>query len=146
MGNCAGYFFGGRVGKRLFAREDSKFFHKKHLARAHAFYEKHGGKAIILARFVPIVRTFAPIVAGVSDMTFMKFFSYTLVGALIWAVGVPTAGFYLGRAIPDIDKYLIPIIGLIILVSILPAVYELTKTKEQRAALMGYMKSFITKD
>ena len=125
VGPAVGYWFGRAVGPRLFNREDSRFFHRKHLERAHAFYERHGGKALILARFMPVVRTFAPIVAGAGRMSYVPFVVYTLIGAVIWAVGVIWAGFYLGSVIPDVDKYLLPIIGLIIVASIAPSVIHL---------------------
>jgi membrane-associated protein len=121
-GDSVGYTFGYRVGRRLFQREDSIWFHKKHLYRAQAFYEQHGGKALILARFMPVVRTFAPIVAGLGSMNYPRFVLYTLVGAVIWAAGVTWAGYYLGSVIPDVDKYLLPIVALIIVASIAPSV------------------------
>lgn len=144
-GNCTGYVFGKHVGKRLFNRENSLLFHKEHLKRANAFYTKHGGKTIILARFMPIIRTFAPIVAGVGDLPFPIFFTYSVVGGALWAFGVTLAGFFLGKAIPDIDKYLLPIIGIVVLVSLAPAAYELLKTKEQRQKLYHLAKSFVSK-
>src|SRR5437667_1539960 len=110
LGNCVGYFFGKHVGKRLFYKEDSLLFHKDHIIRAKNFYNKHGGKTIILARFLPIIRTFAPIVAGVSEMNFGLFTLYSIAGAVVWAIGLPIAGFYLGKYIPNIDKIIIPII------------------------------------
>ncbi|MGH7249976.1 MAG: DedA family protein, partial [Minisyncoccia bacterium] len=110
LGNAVGYLFGKHVGKKLFQKKDSRFFRKKHIIRAHEFYERHGGKTILLARFIPIVRTFGPIVAGVSDMNFISFIAYSMLGAMVWAVGLPVAGYYLGRSIPDVDKYLLPII------------------------------------
>ena len=125
LGPAVGYWFGYQVGPRLFNREDSRFFHKKHLERAHAFYEQHGGKALVLARFMPVVRTFAPIVAGIARMRYGAFVVYTLIGAAVWAIGVTWAGFYLGNVIPDVDKYLLPIIALIIIASIAPSVIHL---------------------
>lgn len=122
LGDSVGYSFGRRVGPRLFTREDSTFFQKKHLERAHAFYERHGGKAIILARFMPIVRTFAPIVAGAAAMSYPRFLTYNVVGGLLWGVGVTWAGYFLGSLVPDVDKYLLPIIALIIVASIAPSV------------------------
>jgi membrane-associated protein len=121
---AAGAFFGSRVGRRLFQREDSIFFHKKHLLKAEAFYEKHGGKAIVLARFMPIVRTFAPIVAGMGRMTYGRFLFYNVFGGLLWGVGVTVAGFYFGRLLPpdEVDRYLLPVIALIVIVSVLPSV------------------------
>ncbi len=135
LGNIVGYLFGKHIGKKLFEKEDSRLFRKKHIARAHAFYEKHGGKTILLARFIPIVRTFGPIVAGVSEMNFVSFLSYSTIGALVWAVGLPVAGYYLGKSIPDVDKYLFPIIFLIISISLIPALFETLKDKDRRAKI-----------
>ncbi|MBI2430802.1 MAG: VTT domain-containing protein [Candidatus Levybacteria bacterium] len=143
LGDSTGYAFGHRVGKRLFRRSDSFFFHKDHLIRAKNFYDKHGGKTIILARFMPLIRTFAPIVAGMGDMPYVKFLSYNIVGAFLWAVGLPLAGFYLGKTIPDVDRYLLPIIAAIILISIAPGIYQAVKTKEQRAQLRVVFVSLI---
>lgn len=131
-GNCVGYLFGKHVGRRLFHRKDSLLFHKDHLDRAHTFYEKYGGKTIILARFLPIIRTFAPIVAGIADLSFLTFLLYSSIGGLIWAVGLPVAGFFLGKAIPNVDHYLLPLIILIVLISLAPALYEMIHTKEKR--------------
>lgn len=126
-GNAVGYHFGHRIGKRLFVKEDSLFFHKNHLVRAKLFYQKHGAKAIVLARFMPIVRTFAPIVAGIGEMSYPKFLFYSAFGGVLWAIGLPVLGFFLGRSIPDIDRYLILIIALIILASISPGIYHVLK-------------------
>ena len=144
LGNVVGYYFGKHVGRRIFNREDSIFFHRDHIKRAHEFYERYGGKTIILARFVPVIRTFVPIVAGVSDMNFIEFFLFSTFGALLWAVGVPVAGFYLGRVIPNIDKYLFPIIALVILISIAPALVEVLKHKEGRQKTVALFKYFFT--
>ncbi|HEU5315465.1 MAG TPA: VTT domain-containing protein [Chloroflexota bacterium] len=123
-GDSVGYSFGSRVGRRLFQREDSIFFHKKHLERAQAFYERHGGKAIVLARFMPIVRTFAPIVAGMGQMTYGRFLFYNLFGGLLWGVGVTVAGYFFGQLLPpdQVDRYLLPVIVLIVVVSVAPSV------------------------
>ncbi len=137
LGNTVGYFFGKHVGKRIFNREDSIFFHKDHIMRARSFYDKHGGKTIILARFLPILRTFAPIVAGVSEMNFGIFTLYSMIGALVWAVGLPIAGFYLGKYIPNIDKIILPIIVLAVIVPLLSSIYELVKTKERRQRIVA---------
>jgi membrane-associated protein len=136
LGDNVGYTFGRRVGRRLFQREDSVLFHKKHILRAQAFYEKHGAKTIVLARFVPIVRTFAPIVAGVGEMHYRTFVTYNLVGGLLWAVGITVAGYFLGNAIPDVDKYLLPIIVLIIFVSVLPGIIHILRDEEMRGSLI----------
>lgn len=137
IGDSVGYTFGHRVGPRLFQREDSLLFSKNNVLKAQEFYEKHGGKAIVLARFVPVIRTFAPIVAGVGNMKYSRFVMFNLVGGFFWAVGVTVAGYFLADVIgPDnIDKYLLPIIVLIILVSVAPPLYHMFKEKENRDAL-----------
>lgn len=127
LGDSVGYTFGHRVGKKLFNKEDSIFFHKKHLVRAQKFYEKHGGKTVTIARFLPIVRTFAPIVAGIGDMPYKKFLMYNVLGAFLWAVCLPFAGFFLGNLIPSVDKYLLPIIVLIVIASVLPSVIHIMR-------------------
>ncbi len=133
IGDSVGYLFGKRVGKRLFQREDSRLFSKKNLYKAQAFYQKHGGKAIVLARFIPVVRTFAPIVAGIGDMQYTRFAMFNVVGGFIWAVGVTVAGYFLAAVIgPEkIDTYLLPIIVIIVLISVAPPAYHLWK--ERRA-------------
>ncbi len=119
-GDAVGYAFGNRVGRRLFQRPESRLFRPEYLRRAEVFFEQHGGKAIILARFMPIVRTFVPIIAGVGAMRYPRFAAFNVIGALLWAVGLPIAGYFLGKSIPNVDRYLLPIILLIIVVSIAP--------------------------
>lgn len=131
LGDNVGYATGYRFGRKLFQKEDSWLFHKKHLVKTQAFYEKHGKKTIVLARFMPIVRTFAPIVAGIGAMKYKTFMSYNLIGGFIWTVGITLLGYYLGQVIPDVDKYLLPIVGLIIVVSLLPSVIHIIQ--ENRA-------------
>ena len=133
VGDSVGYAFGRRVGPALFTREESFWFNKRHVERAHAFYEKHGGKAIILARFMPFIRTFAPIVAGIGMMNYTKFLTYNVVGGLLWALGVTWAGYYLGTVVPDIDKYLLPIIAAIVIVSVAPSAFHLWRERAQSA-------------
>ncbi len=142
-GDSVGYYIGHKFGRRLFHRSDSLFFHKDHLIRAQRFYEKHGGKTIILARFIPIIRTFAPVVAGIGNMEYSKFLAFNVVGGFLWAVGLPLAGYFLGRAIPDVDRYLLPIIAAIVLVSIAPGIYHAMKTKKQRRQLIATAKSLL---
>lgn len=143
IGDSVGYAFGRRVGRSLFNREDSLLFHKKNVLKAQAFYEKHGGKAIVLARFMPIVRTFAPIVAGIGTMEYRRFVTFNLIGGLLWAVGVTLAGYFLGSAIPDIDRYLLPIVALIIFVSVAPPAYHMLKERENREALLRLFKRVV---
>jgi membrane-associated protein len=136
-GDSVGYAFGRRVGRRLFQRENSAFFKKKHLLAAEAFYEKHGGKAIVFARFVPIVRTFAPIVAGIGQMHYRRFVSFNIIGGILWACGITLAGYFLGSAIPDVDKYLLPIIVLLIIIPGLPSLIHVLRDAEMRTSLIN---------
>lgn len=120
-GDAVGYTFGKRVGKRLYQRPDSRFFKRSHLAAAEAFYERHGGKTIVVARFLPFVRTFAPIVAGAAGMAYGRFALFNFTGALIWAVGMPVAGFALGEVLGEtLDRYLFVVLAIVVLVSLLP--------------------------
>ncbi|MDD3774235.1 MAG: VTT domain-containing protein [Patescibacteria group bacterium] len=128
-GDSVGYLFGLKVGRKLFKRKNSRFFHKENLIKAEKFYKKHGAKTIVLARFMPFVRTFAPIVAGVSKMHYKTFVSYNIIGGMLWTLTLPTLGFYLGRSIPDVDKYLLPIIFLIVFVSASPIIINFIKQK-----------------
>jgi membrane-associated protein len=125
LGDNVGYATGHKFGRRLFRKDDSWLFHKKHLISAQKFYEKHGRKTIVLARFMPIVRTFAPIVAGIGAMSYRIFAVYNLIGGFAWTFGVVLLGFFLGKVIPDVDKYLLPIIVLIVVVSIAPSIVHL---------------------
>ncbi|MDO8618561.1 MAG: VTT domain-containing protein [Candidatus Daviesbacteria bacterium] len=139
-GDSLGYYVGKRFGRKLFQKENSIWFHKSHLDKAQKFYDKHGGKTIILARFVPIVRAFAPVVAGIGVMQYKRFVLFNLVGAVLWAIIIPFLGYYLGSIIPDVDKYLLPIIGLIIIASVLPAVHQVLTDAEMRASITSRFK------
>jgi membrane-associated protein len=134
-GDSVGYAFGHRWGRRLFDRPDSRFFKKENLHRAERFYAKHGGKTIIIARFVPVVRTFAPIVAGMGEMSYRKFLSYNIIGGTIWGLGMPFLGYWLGGTVPGIDRYLLPVLAIIIFLSVLPGILEMVKTPERRRSL-----------
>lgn len=129
MGDSFGYAFGKKIGPKIFNKDNSFFFNKNNLIKAKDFYEKHGAKTIIFARFIPIVRTFAPIVAGVGEMKYKKFISYNVIGGFVWSFGMTLAGYYLGLVVPDIDKYLLPIILIIISTSFIPAILEYLKKK-----------------
>ena len=134
-GDQVGYLIGRRAGPALFNRPDSRFFHKKNVERAKAYFDEHGSKTIILARFVPVVRTFAPMVAGVAEMEYRRFVTFNVIGGVVWGAGVTLAGYLLGNTIHDIDRWLLPIIGLILAVSLLPVVREVWKArKESRTA------------
>ena len=139
VGDSVGYAFGKKAGPAIFRKEDSRFFNKKNLDRAQKFYEKHGGKTIILARFMPIVRTFAPILAGVGKMKYTHFIAYNIVGGFVWTVGLTSLGFYLGNILPDPDKYILPIIILIIVLSVLPGIIHVMRDKETRDKLVRFI-------
>lgn len=128
LGDNVGYWFGKKLGIKLFSKEDSFFFKKKYLSDAQHFYEKHGKKTIILARFIPIVRTFAPIVAGIGNMKYKTFFMYNVIGGFVWSVGLTVLGYILGATVPGIDKYLLPIIIFIVFISFLPGIYQVSKS------------------
>lgn len=127
LGDAVNYAIGRRVGPRVF-REGSRFLKKEHLDRTHAFYEKHGGKTIILARFIPIVRTFAPFVAGIGQMSYKRFATYNVVGAIVWVVLFVWAGWQFGKT-PFVQKNFHYVILAIIVLSILPAVFEWWRAK-----------------
>lgn len=124
IGYILNYAIGKKIGERLFTDEHSRWFNPKRVAYAKAFFDKYGPKTIVLGRFVPIVRTFAPAIAGAVGMDHRKFVTYTTIGAIVWAIGVTLLGYYLGQMIPNADKYLLPIIVGIIVVSLVPPVYE----------------------
>lgn len=124
-GDATGYAIGRTYGRRLFNRPDSRWFKREYLERAEGFFENHGGKAVILARFIPIVRTFVPMVTGMGAMHYPRFACFNVIGALLWAVGITLAGYFLGNVIPDIDAYLLPIIFFIVAISLLPPAIHL---------------------
>lgn len=123
-GDTAGYWIGYHLGPKIFNKEDSFFFHKNHLVRTQKFYEKHGPKTIILARFVPVVRTFAPTVAGAGRMNYKKFLTYNIIGGIGWVVSMTFLGFFLARSIPDIEKKVHWVVLVVIVLSILPILKE----------------------
>jgi membrane-associated protein len=132
-GDSVGYAFGRKIGPALFSREDSFFFHKKHALQAKAFYEKYGVKTIVLARFIPIVRTFAPIVAGIGDMKYKIFLSYNVIGGVIWTSSVTLLGYFLGSLVPQTEKYLNVIIIAIIVISFVPVAVEYIREKRKQS-------------
>ncbi len=127
-GDAVGYTFGRRVGRRLYNRPDSRFFKKSHLLAAEGFYERHGGKTIVIARFLPFVRTFAPIVAGTANMRYRRFAAYNVTGAILWAIGLPVAGFLLGEALgEELDRYLLLVLAAVVLLSVLPTAVHIAR-------------------
>ena len=122
IGDATSYFIGSRLGSALYNRPDSRFFKKAHLEAARAFYEKHGGKAIIIARFMPVVRTFVPVVAGIAQMPYRRFAIFNVIGAASWIFSMTMLGFVLGNMIPDIGKHIEKVIIVIVFLSILPGI------------------------
>ncbi len=132
IGDTVGYWIGYHVGPRLFNKEDSLFFKKSHILRTKAFYEKYGSKTIVLARFVPIVRTFAPTVAGVAQMNYKKFLTYNVLGGLGWVLSMTSIGYFLGRSIPNIDKNIHYVALVVIVLSFLPIVKEYLAARKEK--------------
>lgn len=138
LGDSTGYYFGKKIGPKIFTRPDGIFLNKSNIRKTQSFYSLHGGKTIILARFLPIIRTLAPLMAGVGAMPYLKkFLPFSLLGSLIWAVGITLAGFYLGKIIPQADKYILPIVLLIILISLVPSLYHIAKDEATRKRLLS---------
>jgi membrane-associated protein len=134
IGNTVGYAIGRATGPRLFTRDDSLLFKKRHLYRAQDFYQKHGGKTLILARFMPIVRTFVPVVAGLANMPLKAYTAYNVLGAVAWIWSMLFIGHFLGRMVPGIDKHIEPMILIIIALSLLPALISWRRERAKGAA------------
>ena len=132
VGDSVGYAIGYRTGPRIFTRDDSRWLNKKHLLRTREFYERHGGKTIVLARFIPIIRTFAPVVAGVGQMEYRRFLSYNVLGGIGWVASMTWAGYLLGHVIPDIGRYLHIVIGVVIVLSVIPIGVEWWRARARR--------------
>ena len=135
LGGQVGYMIGQRAGPRIFKKKDGILFREEYVERSERFYEKHGGKTIMLARFIPIVRTFAPVVAGVGRMDQRRFVFYNVAGSALWGAGVTTLGYFFGKYIPDIDKYILPVIGLVMILSFGPAIYHILNDPKSRTLL-----------
>jgi membrane-associated protein len=131
-GNSVGYFIGRASGPRIFSRENSLFFNKKHAIRAHEFYEKYGRKTIVLAQFMPVIRTFAPVVAGVGGMRFKQFITFNIMGAVLWIWSMVAIGFFLGSYIPGIDQHIEIVIAIVIFISILPGLISAYRTRRAK--------------
>lgn len=140
LGDSVGFATGQRYGHRIFKKQDSIFFNQQHIKRSEAFYAKHGGKTLILARFTPIVRTIAPILAGVGKMPYRRFLIFNLIGAFLWSVGITALGYFLGKSIPDIDKYLLPAIVIIVLISTLPTIIHLLRDDQNRIKIKAFAR------
>jgi membrane-associated protein len=133
-GNSFGYFIGRKAGPTLFNKEDSLLFSKTNVQKAQAFYEKNGGRAIIFAQFIPIVRTFTPVVAGITQMDYRRFLTYSVTGAFVWVWPLTMGAYYLGKTIPDFEKNIHYAIGIVILVSAIPIAIEFFKARAEKKA------------
>ncbi len=130
LGNQTGYWFGAKVGKSLYNKPDSFLFRKEHIKKTQAFFDQYGSTAIVIARFAPVIRTFAPILAGVVAMDYKRFTLFNILGSVLWAILIPLLGYWLGNVIPDIDRYLLPILAVLIIGSLLPAIWHLWPKKK----------------
>ncbi len=128
-GDSFGYYLGRRFGPRVFSKENSRIFHKDHIERAKQYFAKYGPITIFLARFTPFIRTFAPVLAGVGGMEYGTFVFYNIFGGIFWVLSMTLLGYFLGSVIPDVDRYVLPIVGGIILLSVIPAVVSIVRRK-----------------
>ena len=133
-GDSVGYAIGLRLGPRLFTRPQSLLFNPRHIERTRVFYTRHGPKTIVIARFVPIVRTFAPVVAGVGQMEYRRFIFYNVAGGIGWVTSMTWAGYVLGRAIPNLGSYIHLVVGIVIVLSVIPIVIEILRERRRRSA------------
>jgi membrane-associated protein len=131
VGDATGYWIGYRTGKALYSRPDSFFFRRSHLIKTHEFYEKHGGKTIVIARFMPILRTFAPVVAGAAEMTYRRFATYNVLGGIGWVTSMTLTGYFLGLAVPDLEKHIHIVVAVVIFLSLLPALIAWARMRMQ---------------
>jgi membrane-associated protein len=133
IGDSVGYAIGARLGPRLFRRERSLLFNPRHIQRTRDFYARHGAKTIVIARFVPIIRTFAPVVAGVGEMPYRRFFFYNVVGGVGWVTSMTWAGYLLGQAIPDISSRIHIVVVIVVILSVIPIGVEILRERRRRS-------------
>lgn len=133
LGDTTGYWIGHRLGPAVFRRPESRFFKPAYVERARSYFERYGVTTLIIARFVPVVRTLVPTMAGVGGMHYPTFLLYNLVGGVAWGAGIPLAGFYLGRLIPNLDRYILVIVGLVLVLSLIPLGLELRSQRRKAA-------------
>lgn len=132
LGDAVGYAFGRRSGRRIMRKPSTRFFKRSHLEKSAEFYQRHGARTVVLARFIPVIRTFAPVVAGMSGMRYKKFVVYNVVGAVLWVGSLTMLGYWLGQAVPDITRYFHWIIAAIILLSVIPPTIEFLKERARK--------------
>ncbi len=137
-GDSTGYSIGRKLGRKVFTKDDGIIFRKDHIEKAEAFYEKHGAKTLLVSHYLPIIRTFTPLLAGVARMDYRKFLFFNVIGDITWAVSVTLVGYYVGSRIPGVDKYILLIIGSVVLASLVPTLYHLTRAHlKKRTANSG---------
>jgi membrane-associated protein len=136
-GDATGYWIGKRSGQALYSRPNSFFFRRQHLVKTHEFYEKHGGKTIVIARFMPILRTFAPVVAGAAEMTYRRFAVYNIAGGIGWVASMTLTGYFLGQAVPDLEEHIHIVVAVVIFLSLLPGIIAFLRAKAQARAATG---------
>ncbi len=146
VGDNVGYYLGNRFGHSVFRKKDSLLLSPDHITRAEKYFERWGAKTIIIARFIPVVRTIAPTLAGVGSMRWSVFAINNIIGGILWAIGLPVLGYALGSSIPNIDAYLLPIVGGIILISVAPGIIHLLREPESRAHLMRGLRHMMRWD
>ncbi|MBI2467825.1 MAG: VTT domain-containing protein [Candidatus Rokubacteria bacterium] len=132
VGDSVGYAIGYRTGPKIFRKEESRWFSRRHLVRTHEFYERHGGKTIVLARFIPIIRTFAPVVAGVGQMAYRRFLFYNVFGGIGWVVSLTWTGYLLGQQIPNINQHIHLVVAVVVVLSVMPIVVEWWKARARK--------------
>ncbi len=140
LGVNAGYYLGAHFGERMFAKHDALIFNPKHLETSRKFYEKHGGKTVILARFTPVVRSMAPLLAGIGNMRFRRFMIFNIIGAALWVSSVTLVGYFFGNAVPNVERYLVLFILIVMLASFVPPLLHIWRDEAQRAALMQRLR------
>jgi membrane-associated protein len=133
VGDSVGYAIGAKAGPKLFSRPKSRLFNPRHVERTREFYARHGSKTIVIARFVPIIRTFAPVVAGVANMEYRRFLTYNVAGGIGWSVSMTGAGYILGRTVPNISSYIHVIVLIVIVLSVVPIAIELMRERRKKA-------------
>jgi membrane-associated protein len=134
LGDAVGYAFGRRSGKRILTKPPSRFFKRSHLEKSREFYNRHGARTVVLARFIPVIRTFAPVVAGMSGMPYRKFVLYNVIGGVLWITSLTLIGYWLGQTIPNITRYFHLVIGAIIVMSIIPPIVEFLRERARKRA------------
>lgn len=128
-GDSAGYLIGARLGPRVFNRPDSRWFRPEYVERAKGYFERYGARTLVIARFVPVVRTFAPTLSGVGRMPYRTFLAYNALGGLVWGAGVPLTGALLGRLVPQLDRYILLVIAGVVIVSLVPVALEIARSR-----------------